>query len=127
MIGYFDDTYPIIVSTHNWIFEKEPEIAVDNARLYVIAGAEGINGLDHSLANVKEDERRLVEFGDPKWFNYWKLSSSHDGQCVSFRHSHKVLTDQGEQIKYSHKWLMQNNEPEGRRIKHITFDGEESS
>ena len=98
VIGYFDDTYPIIVSTHNWIFEKEPEIAVDSARWYVLTDGERINGLDHSLANVK-DERRLVEFGDPKWFNYWKLSSSHDGQCVSFRHSHKVLTDQGEQIK----------------------------
>ena len=125
MIGYFDDTYPIIVSTHNWIFEGAPDIAVDSARLYVMAGAEGIKGLDHALANVKEDERRLIEFGDPKWSDY-RFNSSHDGRYVSFRHTHKVLTDQGKQTKRSTKWLMQSNETDDRRSKRVTFDGEDS-
>ena len=127
VIGYFDDdTYPFIVFTHNWALEEIPMIAVDSARLYVIAEAEGIKGLDHPLANVKENERRLIEFGDPKWSDYSQFRSSHDGRYVSFGHNYKVLTDQGEHAKLSTKWLMQSNEPEGGRIKRITFDGEES-
>ena len=126
VIDYFkDDTYPFIVSTHNWIFEEKPEIAVDSARLYVMAGAEGIKGLDHSLANVKEDER-LIEFGDPKWSYYEEFKSSCDGRYVSFRHSHKVLTDQGEHAKRSTKWLATSEKPEDGRLKPVAFDGENS-
>ena len=126
VIDYFDDdTYPFIVSTHNWSFKEIPRIEVDSARLYVMAYAEGIKGLDHSLANVKEDERRLIEFGDPEWSDYSQFRSSHDGRYVSFRHSHKVLTDQGEETSGSTKWLMQSNETDDRRPKRVTFDGED--
>ena len=127
VIGYFIDInlHPIIVSTHNWALKDRPRIAIDSTRLYVMADADGIKGLDHSLANVKEDERRLVEFGDPQWSNYADFRSSHDGRYVSFSHSDKVLTDQGEYAKSSTKWLTQGNESEGRRIKRIPFDGED--
>ena len=127
VINYLDDgTYPITVSTHNWSFQSKPGIAVDSARVYGMANAEGIKGLDHSLANVKEDERRLIEFGNPQWFNYWGFSSSHDGQCVFFGYKYKALTNRGEQVKYGSKWLTQINVPEGGRLKHATFDSENS-
>ena len=80
VIDYFDDdTYPFIVSTHNWSFKEIPRIEVDSARVYMLTRSQGLKALDHALANFKEDERRLIEFGDPKWSNYWQLSSSHDG------------------------------------------------
>ena len=136
VIDYFIDInlYPIIVSTHNWIFQKKPEIAVDNARLYVMADAEGIKGLDHALANTKDE--RLIEFGDPKWSNYSQFRSSCDGRCVSFRHKY-VWTNFGEQIGYAIKWLIQGNigygikwliqgnESEDGRPKRVAFGGED--
>ena len=126
VIGYFDDgSHPITVSTHNWALKDRPIIAVDSARLYVLTHSQGLKGLNHSLANVKEDERRLIEFGDPEWSDYSLFKSSHDGRYVSFRHSHKVLTDQGEETSGSTKWLMQSNETDDRRPKRVTFDGED--
>ena len=126
MIDYFnDDTYPIIVSTHSWTLKCEPKIAVDGARLYVIAGPEGIKGLNHSLGNIKEDKRHLLELGDPRWFDYLWSGSSGDGRCIFFRHNYKTSTDQEEQAKRSTKWLIQNNESEGGRFKRVTFDGED--
>ena len=126
VIGYFDDgSYPITISTNNWSFKVIPRFQVDNVRLYVIAGAEGIKGLDHSLANVKENERCLIEFGDPEWSNYNWFRSSCDGRYVSFNHSHKVLTDQGEQTSHGIKWLMQSNEPDDRRQR-VMFDSKDS-
>ena len=128
VIDYFHDNflYPIIVSKYSWTFDDLTKIAVDSARLYVLTDAEGIKGLDHSLANINEDKRRLIEFGDSEWFDYWRLSSSHDGRYVSFRHSHKVLIDQGEQTSDGTKWLMQSNEPDDRRPKRATFDGKDA-
>ena len=128
VIDYFDDgSYPITVSTHNWAFENITEIAVDSARLYVLTRSQGLKGLDHSLANVKENERRLIEFGDAKWSSYYydHFNNSHDGRYVSFSDSHKVLTDQEKQTNRSTKWLMQSNEPDDRRPKRVTFDGED--
>ena len=128
VIGYSsDETYPIPVSTHTWALKNEPEIAVDSTRVYVLTDAEGIKGLDHSLANVKKDERRLIEVDDHKWSNYDQFSSSHDGQYVCFRHSHKVLTDFGEHTMCSAKWLMQNNDSEDGRPKYIAFDDKDAN
>ena len=125
VVDYFnDDTYPIIVSTHSWTLKYEPRIAVDSVRLYVIADAEGIKGLSHSLANIKENERPLIELGNPQWTKYLWSGSSHDGRYVSFRHSYKTSIDRGEQLEDGTKWLTQSDEPEGRRPKRVTFDGE---
>ena len=78
VIDYFnDDTYPFIVSTHNWLLESITGIAVDSARLYVLTRSEGLKGLSHSPANIKEEERRLIELGDSRWFNHHQFSSSH--------------------------------------------------
>ena len=59
-------------------------VGVDSARLYVITVSEGIKGLDHSLANIKEDEYRLIEFDGPQWCKDWQFSGSRDGRCVFF-------------------------------------------
>ena len=127
VIGYFkDDTYPFIISTHDWALEAITGIAVDSARVYVLTNVEGIKSLDHSLVNVKEDERRLVEFSGPKWSNYHRFSSSHDGRYVSFSHEYKVLIAFGEHTMRSAKWLMKSNESEDGRLKRVTFDGKES-
>ena len=80
--------------------------------------------LNNPFANIKKKERRLIELGDPQWSGYGLFSSSHDGRYVSFNHSHKVLTEHKEQIKYNHKWLIQGNESEGGRPKPVAFDGE---
>ena len=125
VISYFnDDTYPIIVSTYNWLFGKIREIAVDSARLYVLTESEGLKSLSHSFANIKEEEHCLLEFGNSQWFNYWGFNSSHDGQCVFFGYKYKALTNRGEQVKYGSKWLTQINVPEGGSFKHVTFSGE---
>ena len=128
VIDYFIDInlYPITASTHNWALKGRPIIAVDNARLYVIAESEGLSGLDHSLANMKEDKRRLIEFGGPQWSNYWRFSSSHDGRCISFNHLDEILIDSSGQPKYCTKWFTQSNDREDRRFKRVTFDGEDS-
>ena len=126
VIAYFnDDTYLFIVSTHNWTLRNINEIAVDSARLYVLTGVEGLKGLKHSLANTKEDRRHLIEFGDPRGYNYWRFSSSHDGRYVFFRHSNKALIGQGDQPKSSTRWLTQSNELEDEKPKRIAFDGED--
>lgn len=65
--------------------------AVSSARLYVIVVSEGLKGLNHSLGDTKEDKCHLVEFVDPHWSNYWRLSSSHDGRYISFSHLCKAL------------------------------------
>ena len=49
VIGYLDDTYPIIVSTQNWILDEEPVIAIDSARLYVLTNGKRVKGLDHRI------------------------------------------------------------------------------
>ena len=127
VIGYFDDdTYPIIVSTHNWSLKDRPIIAVDSARLYAPTHSEGLKGLSHSLANNKEDERRLIEFGDPQWSDYGRLSSSHDGRYVFFSYRYTASSKLGKQPKRGTRWFTQSNESEDRRLKRVTFDGEES-
>ena len=128
VVGYFnDDTYPFIVSTHNWLLKGKPRVAVDGARLYVIADAEGIKCLNHTLANIKEDKCHLIEFANPQWFGYDWSGSSRDGRYVSFKHKYKVFTAQGEQTKRSVKWLTQRNEPEDGRPKSVILDGEDLS
>ena len=126
VIAYFnDDAYPITVSTHNWAFKGIVNgIAVDSARLYVLTEAEGIKSLSHPLANTKEGKCRLMEFGDSRWSNYCRFTSSHDGRCVSFNYLHKVLAGFGKQAGYSRKWLVQSGESEDGRPKHLTFDAE---
>ena len=128
VIDYFIDInfYSILVSTHNWALKGRPIIAVDNARLYVIAESEGLSGLDHSLANMKEDKRRLIEFGGPQWSNYWRFSSSHDGRCISFNHLDKTLIDSSGQPKRCTKWFTQSSDREDGRLKRVTFDDEDS-
>ena len=126
VISYFnDDTYPFIVSTHSWLLNDRPAIAVDSARVYLLTKLDGLKGLNHSLANVKENDRRLIEFGNSQWFNYWPFSSSHDGQCVFFGYTYKALTNREEQVKYGRKWLMQSNVPEDGSFKPVPFEGEE--
>ena len=126
VIEYFNDnTYPIIVSAHSWSLQDEPMIAVDSTRLYVITRSEGLKGLNHSLGNTKEDERRLIELGNPQWFDYEPFSSSYDGRCLFLKHSYKTSTNQHEQAKRSAKWLIQGNESEGGRFKDVVFDGED--
>ena len=128
VIGYFDDgTYPFAVSTHRWALKDVRGIAVDSARMYVMTKSEGIKGLSHSLANINEDKRRLVGFGDPKWFYYSRFHSSHDGRYVAFSHAYEALLDQGKQIEEGAKWLTQNNEPENEKPKRVKFDGENST
>ena len=124
VIDYFNDgTYPITVSTHSGLlFKSVSEIAVDSARLYVMADAKGIKGLDHSLANVKEDERRLVEFAGPQWFDYRWFSSSCDGRSVSFSHRYEKSTVLKEQAGDGIKWFIQSNEPEDRKLKRVALD-----
>ena len=124
VIDYFNDgTYPITVSTHSGLlFKSVSEIAVDSARLYVMADAKGIKGLDHSLANVKEDERRLVEFAGPQWFDYRWFSSSCDGRSVSFSHRYEKSTVLKEQAGDGIKWFIQSNEPEVRKLKRVALD-----
>ena len=125
VIGYFDDdTYPFIVSTHSWLLKSMTGIAVDSARLYMLTESEGIKGLNHSLGSISEDERHLIEFGDPKWSNYLWSGSSHDGRYIFFRHSYEVSTVCGGQTEYGTKWLATRDEPEDRRFKRVTFDGE---
>ena len=126
VISYFtDNLYHFIVSTHNWTFKDEVAVAVDSARLYVLTRSESIKGLDHSLANVKDDERHLIEFGDPKWSDYSQFSSSHDGRHVSFSHEHEASAGQGEHANRSTKWLIKDKESEERRFKCVAFDGED--
>ena len=128
VIDYFNDNFlPFIVSMHTWTLIHRPLIAVDGARVYVLTDSEGLKGLNHSFANIKEDERRLIEFGDSRWSDYRQPSSSHNGQYVSFSHKDKVTaTNIGWQPKRSTKWLIKDNESEGGRFKCITFDGENS-
>ena len=124
VVDYFkDDLYPLTVSTHSWTLGAINGIAVDSARLYILTCSEGLKGLDHSLANIK-DERRFIEFGDPQWLDYTQFSSSRDSQYVFFSYWYKASTEHGEQAEYGAKWLMQRDEPEDRRFKHITLDGE---
>ena len=126
VIEYFnDDTYPVIVSTHNWTLKCAPEIAVDSARLYVLTCSEGLKGLNHSLGKVKEDERHLLEFGDPRWFNYQWAGSSHDGRYVSFNPIYKTSADLGRQVKRGTKWFMQSDESEDGGPKSVAFDGKD--
>ena len=125
VIDYFsDESYSILVSTYSWLLKDIREVAVDSARVYVIVESDGIKSLDHSLGNVKEDERRCVAFGDSPSHSYLQFSSSHDGRYVSYSHSFEASTGRGEQMEYSFKWLMQNNEPEDGRTKSVTLDGE---
>ena len=125
VIEYFnDDTYPIIVSTHNWTLKCKPKIAVDSARLYVMANSEGLKGLDHYLGNVKEDKRRLIELINPQLLACLEFSSSHDGRYVAFSHLHEALADHGERTKSSTKWIIQGKRFEGGRPKSVTVDGE---
>ena len=122
VIGYLnDDTYPFIVSTHNWVLDNVMRIAVDGARLYMITWESGIKGLDHSLGNVNEYKQIYSEFGDPYWFYYWQFASSDDGQYVFFNHAYKNLTDLNPYTE-GIKWLAQGNESEDRKPKHVNFD-----
>ena len=124
VLDYFNDNfYQIIVSTHNWLFKEEPVIAVDSARMYVMAVSEGIRSLNHSLKNIKVDERRCIEFGNIQWFNYWQFSSSHDGRYVSFSHNYRPSTDHREQAKRSIKWFTQSDELRDGRPTPVTLDG----
>ena len=127
IIDYFiDDLYPRIVSTHNWILEDKPNIAVDSARLYAMLWSGSINYLNHSLANIKEDEHHLIELGGLQWSNYSQLSSSHDGRYVSCGHDYRMSTNLGGEFKCSIKWFTQNNDPDDGRLKRIAFDEENS-
>ena len=66
IFDYFnDDTYPIIVSTHNWLLKDMPGIAVDSARLYVITDSEGIKGLNHSLCQSQGRRTSLHRVWQP--------------------------------------------------------------
>ena len=127
MVGYFDDDmYPIVVSTHNRLLKGIPKIAVDGARLYVLTCSEGIKGLNHSLGNIKEGERHLIEFNGPRWFNHCQCSSSRGGRYVTFSHLHMTCINHEWQLNCSTKWLTQSSELERRRFKRIMFTGEDS-
>ena len=128
VIDYFIDVnlYYILVSTRRWTFEALNGIAVDSAGVYILTCSEGLKGLSHPLANIKEDECRLTEFGGSQWSEYDRLGSSHDGRCISFNHLDETLIDSRGQPKRCTKWFTQGNDPEGRRFKRVTFDGEDS-
>ena len=81
----------------------------------ILTSSEGLKGLNHSLANIKKEERHLIELGDPQWSDYDWLSSSHDGRYVSFNHKYAAATKLGEQPKDNIKWLKQGNEPEDEK------------
>ena len=128
VIGYFnDDAYPIIVSTHNWLLENVCGVEVDSARVYLRTDLEGVKGLNHSLANIKDDERRLIEFGDPEWSEYDWFSSSPDGRYVSFSHKCKPSIDLGGLPNRGTKWFTQSSDAEDGRLRRIAFDGEDSN
>ena len=126
VIGYFDDdAYSFIASTHSWLCKNIDKITVDSARLYVLASAKGIKGLNHALGNIREDERHYIEFGSPQWFEYGWFSSSYDGRYVSFSYSYKTSTAHEEQVEYGTKWFAQSNELEDGIFTCVTLDGEE--
>lgn len=124
VLGYPNNTaYPHIVSTHNWILnEKSPTIAVDNARLYVIAKSLGVRGLNHSLSKINEDESRLVEFDGPRWFeeHEW-LHSSQDGRSISFGYMYTESTGRG-MPRWVTNWLTQDSKSEHGGLRRITLD-----
>ena len=128
-IDYFNDInlYSILVSTHNWLLRYTPQIAVDSARLYLLTKSKSLKGLGHSLENTKEDECRLIEFGDPQWSDYDWFSSSHGGRYVSFSHKYKPSTDLGGLPKCGTKWLTQIKDAEDKKPSRIVFDGEDSN
>lgn len=121
VIGYFNDIYPILVSTHNWSCKAEPRIAVDSARVYVMTCFDGIRGLNHSSANLKDDEHCYTAFGDPQWTDYSHFSSSRDGRYVSFSHSYRISTNHQWQAKRSVKWLTKGSDLEDGRLKHLAL------
>ena len=124
VIDYFDDgAYSIIVSTHSWAVGNINEIAVDSARVYLVTESKGIKGLEHSLGTINEDERRCIDFGDPRWSNYLLLTSSHDGRYVSFSHSYKAATHFEAQAQGGTKWRMQGSSND-EKPKRVAFDGE---
>ena len=127
VIGYFnDDLYSRIVSIHHWALKDIRKIAVDSARIYVIPNSEGIiKGLNHSFGNMKEDERRLIEYGDSLWSDYQWSGSSHDSRYLSFCHSDEPLIGFMRQTKRHIKWLTQSNDPGDGSFKHVTIDREE--
>ena len=127
VIDYLNDgAYSAIVSTHRWLFKHVSGIAVDSARAYVLTYLEGLKGLNHSLANLKEDERRCIEIDGPNWLNYNGLSSSCDGQYVSFSHEYMPSTGIWEQAKRSTKWLTTSDASEDGMLKRVAFDGEDA-
>ena len=126
VVDYFNnDTYPFIVSTHNWLLESITGIAVDSARLYVLTRSEGIKGLSHSPADIKEDECHLVDLGDSRWLNHHQSSSAHDGRYLSFSYySDEASTEHGEQASDGIKRFTTSDEPENERLGHVKSDGE---
>ena len=123
VIDYFNnDTYPISVSTHNWLLKDIRGIEVDNARVYVITGSGGLKGLNHPLASTNKDERHLMEYGDPQWFGYLWLRSSCDGRYVSFNHSYKPSVNYGKRLGDSTKWLTQSGESGDGKPKSVALD-----
>lgn len=88
----------------------------------MITASEGLKGLNRFLGNVSEDKRHLIELGGFQWSGYDRSGSSHDGRYVAFSHYYKALTEYGEQLKSSLKWLTHSSKSENGGVKQITFD-----
>lgn len=117
------DTYPLIVSTHNWLLEdSNPKIVVDSARLYIMH-SQGIHGLDHSFASISENERHCREFSNLPCSWWGSFASSHDGRYVLFSHIHETSTDREPKID-SHWFIRQGNELEDQGFTRFTFEND---
>ena len=128
VIDYFNDNlYSILVSTPNWSLEDNPRITINSARVYVKVNSTCIKSLNHSLGNIREDERRCIEFANPHSYSYEQFANSQDGRYVLFSHSCKASADPGEQAKRSIKWLAQSNELDDEEPTSVVFDGENSN
>ena len=68
-----DEAYSVIVSVRNWLLKDTPEIAADNANVYMIGESIGIVGMDLWLSTAN----RLF---DLYWSGYRQFNPSQDGR-----------------------------------------------
>ena len=89
---------------HTLATRKIFSIAVDSARVCILARSEGLKGFNRALRNIK-GEHRCIELGDLN-------GPTTIGLVVLMTAS----TEHGEQIKSGTTWLTQSDEPEDEKL-----------